>query len=321
MEELEIQICREPDIKLACTLIHPSTSSSTLVVFLNGIDNPKTLWFATIKALQEQTKSGGGLPALLMYDWPGQGKSKDRYPDTKIPGRPKGHSRDCQDAAQDLHALITQIALSKLNTKPEDLKLVLIAASMGVAISRLYAQTYPGTVAALLCLDSTIANSDTVSIFPDPDAENFDESALPDGVTTAMCREARKRVRIHHPSAPNREGLWRGNLPSLLPFSDGPKLVGDPPPWVTVMENDRAISPEEAERLLGLSAVMSQLYFDVLWHEYNVGLTRIGRGKGLIEAKGCGHLIHKDAPGLVAGEIGELLEKVKVGGGGVRSRI
>lgn len=140
-------------------------------------------------------------------------------------------------ASQDLHALVSFIAESKLKTKVEDLELVLVASSVGVAVSRIYAAMYPGSVVGLLSLDSTLAHVDPVSCFPDPDSASF---VLPDGVTAEQCRAARKAIYFYHPCAPNREGLWRGNLPDLLPRAEGPKLPGDV--WVTVVGNDQGVS-------------------------------------------------------------------------------
>jgi pimeloyl-ACP methyl ester carboxylesterase len=275
-EELSLRVSNELGIgaDIICTFIPPSTSSSVssnkiLVVFLNGIDNPASLWFPTINALQRQRKD---VPALLCYDRPGQEKSPRFEPKKVVQGRPRGHARDCVDAANDLYALIKQIAELRFNANPEDLKIVLVAASVGVAIARLYAQTHP--IAALLAVDSTIANSDTISLYPDPDNPDFDERKLPEGATGEMCRDTRKKIWIFHPEAPNREGLWRGNLPAQLPHSDRPQLVGGP--WVTVLEHDREKSPKDTEKVLGIKAVMPRVYFDPVWHVYNEGLVKIG---------------------------------------------
>lgn len=61
-------------------------------------------------------------------------------------------------------------------------------------------------------MDSTIANSDNISMFPDPTAPDFDEGALLEGVTVEMCVETRERVaKGYHICGPTREGLWRGD--------------------------------------------------------------------------------------------------------------
>lgn len=105
---------------------------------------------------------------------------------------------------------------------------------------------------------------------------------------------------------------------NLLPKADGPRLVGGP--WVTVFEHDREKSPRDTEKVLGIKAVMPRVYFDPAWHVYNEGLVKIGgkgKGKGPVEVRARGHLIHKDGPVEVAGEIVEFLGKVE----GVKSKI
>lgn len=54
-------------------------------------------------------------------------------------------------------------------------------------------------------------------------------------------------------------------------------------------------------------------HLDVNWHEYNQGIGRLTGGvsvKGVTEAKGCGHLIQRDRPALVADEISDMLDKL-----------
>ena len=92
--------------------------------------------------------------------------------------------------------MIRQITNEKLDI--EDLRqvqLVLVGNSIGYALARLYAQEYPGAVAALLLLNSVLSNSDYVSIWPDLDAKNFDSSNLPEGVTPDLLRETREKYR------------------------------------------------------------------------------------------------------------------------------
>jgi hypothetical protein len=104
----------------------------------------------------------------------------------------------------------------------------------------------------LLILDSPIANSDTDDLLPNPRAPGFRESNLPDGITVEVFEESRKRsVRIFGIKALNREGLWRGNLPSLLPHFDFPKLqgLGLRTPYLTVVEHDRVISASEGKKV------------------------------------------------------------------------
>ena len=137
-----------------------------------------------------------------------------------------------------------------VNKDIEKLRIVLVANSIGVAIARLYAHEYPRTVSGLLILDSTIANSDTISIFPDPDAPGFDENKLPPGVTPTMCKETREKIgKGYHILGPTREGLWRGTISTLLPYADRPTLEGPTKqsPYVTVVEHDMELFPKVME--------------------------------------------------------------------------
>jgi pimeloyl-ACP methyl ester carboxylesterase len=134
----------------------------------------------------------------------------------------------------------------------DEVRIIFVASSIGCAIARLYASEYPRTVSALLLLDSIIANSDAVSLLPDPQSPGFSEGGLPEGITVELLYDARQKVgRYYHPNTPNKEGLWWGNLPTLLPHSDTPQLRGPNTrtPYVTVMEHDRDVWCAEAEKV------------------------------------------------------------------------
>lgn len=62
---------------------------------------------------------------------------------------------------------------------------------------------------------------------------------------------------------------------------------------------------------------MIRLYLDPCWHEYNLGLaklTKLQLSKGPFEAKGAGHLMHRDDPMLVARELAEILDSLSLRG-------
>ena len=64
---------------------------------------------------------------------------------------------------------------------------------------------------------------------------------------------------------------------------------------------------------MGIPKSVSMTYAEPIWNEYCEGLTRLTKPqlrKGLVVAKGCGHLIHKDDPNLVASELRGLLDKL-----------
>ncbi|KAL4904311.1 hypothetical protein BDW74DRAFT_154601 [Aspergillus multicolor] len=309
-----ITLSTKSTARLAYTF-HPATSASpstkhTLLVFLNGLGLPQAGWFPVIAALKE--RSDIDLPAILTYDRYGQGASTDRDPEN-----PESH--DCIAVIKDLRQLIIQIAAEKLGYENvDDVNLVLVGNSIGCALARLYAQEYPGTVAGLVLLDSVLANSDFVSIFPDPDSPDYDASSLPENITEEILRTTRTRVRaIFHPvegAGGKAEGLSRANLPSLLPDSDGPVLEGrdGKGPFVTVVGHDFETFAQESTRM-GFPVELSMKYVNPFWQRYNEGLVKItdsDRAKGPVIAEGAGHFVQKDCPDFVVGEVVEILGRV-----------
>jgi pimeloyl-ACP methyl ester carboxylesterase len=312
MAELEyITLATKPGAKISYTFYKPTkTPNSALIVFLNGLGLPQAAWGPTIKSLQERHQ-GTGLPAILTYDRFGQGQTTDTDPADEGATDPT-HGHDCLEVVRDLRQLLSQIAQDQLEIPDlNSLPLVLVANSIGCALARLYAQEYPGTVAGLLLLDSILANSDFVSIFPDPDAESFNSESLPSGITPELLRAARERTkRIFHPDVGNKEGLSRKNLRTLLPASDGPVLQGpDGHPFVTVVGHDFETFSEQSARM-GLPQLLSMTYLNPHWHKYNEGLVRITeseKSKGPLLAPGSGHFIQQDSPGFVAQELDKIL--------------
>jgi hypothetical protein len=113
-------------------------------------------------------------------------------------------------------------------------------------------------VSAILFLDSIMANSDFVSIFPDPDALGFAEKylPLPEGVTEDGLRETRlKYGKVFHPATGimgKAEGLSRKNLAGFLPYSDRPILRFERDgkgPWITVVGHGFTTFAEEGVKV------------------------------------------------------------------------
>lgn len=314
MAELEyLALTTKPSAKISYNYYGPTgVASPALIVFLNGLGLPQAAWGPTIKSLQENTQ-GTGLPAILTYDRFGQGQTTDLDPADEGAADPT-HGHDCLEAVRDLRQLVSQIAKDKLEFSDlNSLPVVLVANSIGCALARLYAQEFPGTVAGLLLLDSVLANSDFMSVFPDPDAENFDAENLPSGITPEVLRTARERTRrIFHPDVGSKEGLSRKNLRDLLPASDSPVLQGPRGhPFVTVVGHDFETFAEHSARM-GLPQALSMTYLNPYWHKYNEGLakiTELEKSKGPLLAPGSGHFIQQDGPGFVAQGLAELLEK------------
>ncbi|KKK11871.1 hypothetical protein P175DRAFT_0522856 [Aspergillus ochraceoroseus IBT 24754] len=314
-----IRLSNKPSAQISYSF-HPPVNCTkpVLIVFLNGLGLPQVAWLpaiAQLKQIQQSTSSAS--PAILTYDRFGQGQTTDRDPQDE--GAPDPfHGHDCVAAVEDLRQLITQISSQKLGiTDVDSVAVVIVANSIGCALARLYAQRYPGTVAGLLLLDSILANSDFVSILPDPDADGFEASQLPPGVTPDVLRTARAGIRrVFHPDVGSKEGLSRKNLMRLLPASDKPALVGPGQqrggPFVTVVGHDFEAFAEESAKM-GRSKLLTTVYMNPYWHKYNEGLAKITepeRSKGPLQAPHSGHFIQKDNPEFVAQELHELLSKI-----------
>ena len=225
----------------------PSPSpSTTLLVFLNGLLLPRTSWLPTLTHLLTLLPSPP--PLILTYDRFGQGTSP---PDPSDP--PSSHGHPAPSIVHSLHSLLLTLSSSHLTTPLPSLRLILIANSIGCPLARLYTTTYPGTVAGLLLLDSMIANTDFVSLFPDPDSKPNPPPPLPDGITPADIRHARERFRaMFHPNVRNAEGFDRRNLRTLLPEAGEPKLPAGPGGKgvvLVVVGHDGDVFAEEAEKV------------------------------------------------------------------------
>ncbi|KAL8946009.1 MAG: hypothetical protein Q9222_007534 [Ikaeria aurantiellina] len=213
------------------------SNSRRLIVFLNGLMADKSHWLSVMAGIIRM-RSDTGYPSLLAYDRYGQGMTEDRDPQDQ--GRERGRGHNVADAVRDLHQLITQQDKSQYINGSGRLRIVFVANSIGCAIARLYAQQYPGSVEALLLLDSIMANSN-FDWWPNPDSSDFDPSRLPEDVTSEIVREQRaKFATIFAPDVVNKEGLDRRDLADLLPFSNEPQLEGPDGrgPWLIVVGHD-----------------------------------------------------------------------------------
>lgn len=234
------KLLSKPGATIHYTLARGSSNSNCLVVFLNGLLADKASWLAVMAGLIRSPRAiNYCMPSLLAYDRFGQGVTEDRDPLEN--GRERGHGHDVDDAVVDLHELISRISSKQLSGMSSQLRILFVANSIGCAIARLYAQQHPGVVVGLLLLDSIIANSN-FDWWPNPDSDGFNPKVdLPADVSIEVLREQRDRFATRfHPGVANREGLSRRNLAQLLPYSDGPRLVGPDGrgPWVTVMGHD-----------------------------------------------------------------------------------
>ncbi|KAF2638586.1 hypothetical protein P280DRAFT_471191 [Massarina eburnea CBS 473.64] len=297
--------------------LRPNPFAKSLVVFLNGLILPRSSWDNGIHTfLEKRITAQLPYPALLSYDRFGQGDS-DRDPNDQ--GDPPCHGHDCVSAVHDLKQFTLQIWKEHLTaSNPVNFPaLIFVCNSIGCAIARLFAQAYPGTVLGLLFLDSVMANSDFVSMWPDPDAENFDPTTLPPGVSEKDVRDTREKYRVmFHPSVPNMEGLTRRNLATLLPDAHLPVLEGynGEGPFLTVAGHDwETFADQSFTGSLHTPRLLTMTYANPAWQKYNEGLVWITEGAkaiGPIIAVGCGHFVQKDGPGFVSDELVSLLDRV-----------
>ncbi|KAF5022462.1 hypothetical protein F66182_5498 [Fusarium sp. NRRL 66182] len=292
----------------------PRNTSPTLVVFVNGLGAPQAGWTATIAKLKELSPNKS--PALLTFDRFGQGQMSDRDPSDEGAADPT-HAHDCMSVVGDMRQLIAQILRDELGVDdPDGARLVLVANSIGCAISRLYACEYPGTVAGVLFLDSVLTDTDFVSVFPDPDAQGFNPDDLPTGITAHHLRTARGETRKRfHPDVGSREGLSRKNLSQLLPYAYSPVLpsVGGNDPYITVLGHDFDFFASRTGTDFGIPDEVVQAYLNPYWYHYNKGLAKLTsseRSEGPVQVPDAGHFIQLDNPGFVAQKLDDILQKL-----------
>lgn len=244
----EMRLPGKPNAALQYSYILSDTDTheAPLVVFINGLVLPQSGWSLTIDTVIQQCNDKGKTrPAMLTYDRYGQGLSD---PDPTDQGKPDGHTHDLNDAARDLGSILehfTSQVLPNSDSQPtsarNDRLVVFVCNSIGCPLARLFAQQNPNVCSAFIFLDSMMANTDFVSMFPDPDAVGFDKGSLPAGLTEEDIRNAREIYRrVFHPTVPNKERLDRSNAAQLLPYSDKP-ILGAPCGWgplLTVVGHD-----------------------------------------------------------------------------------
>ncbi|KAI6090172.1 alpha/beta-hydrolase [Hypoxylon rubiginosum] len=328
-----IRLPHKPDAPLSYRHVpgQGHLSTSHLLVFLNGLILTQAAWYEAVDFLQLRWAESHNTnrPSLLTYDRYGQAQSARDPADGLSDG--DGGTHDVREVVRDLHVLVREIWKLKQHeddagTGNEDAvapqpKLIFVSNSIGCVIARLYAETYPGAVDALLFLDSNMANSDLVSVFPDPDAKDFDPAVLPSDVTVEDLRHARAAYKkVFHPSVPNPEHLDRLNIAELLPYSDRPPLQGPEGgkgPWITVVGHDWETFADEGSRgTLKVPKSLTNAFMNPAWTKYNEGLVRLtdeDRVRGPIIARGCGHFIQRDDPAFVAELTEHLVKRVETG--------
>jgi pimeloyl-ACP methyl ester carboxylesterase len=230
---------------------HTGRHSKRLLVFLSGIDNSQTIWQGTLTKLVSLSRTNGfDLPPMLAYDRYGAGNSDH---DPSDAGKPPEQYHDAVESMRDLHQLIIQIApkhLGLAENELHELRIIFCAYSIGCCIARFYADAYPGTVEALLLIDSPPAGTAAENLVPDPDIpEEWEKGRLflPEGTTADQCRDAIRKGRnspLSGHAMTTRERIRWDNMPQLLPSSERPKLRGPEPgmPLVAVVNSDAEVA-------------------------------------------------------------------------------
>lgn len=260
-----INLRTKPSARLGYSFV-PSTAHSTgkakrLLVFLAGIDVPRSLWQGTFTRLAELARINGlELPPMLTYDRYGVGQSDHDPSDV---GKPPEEYHDALEAQRDLRQLLIQVVSQKLGYAEQELdslRIVFCAHSLGCCIARLYAMKYTGTVEALLLVDSAISSTPAMKFIPDPDNPDDWERRrhlVPERVTPEMCREAisiSRKTPLSGYALTTRERIQWTNMPQLLPFSYAPKLRGPESglPLVTVLINDSEVAIRNTSKVCKL---------------------------------------------------------------------
>ncbi|KAI0152724.1 Alpha/Beta hydrolase protein [Xylariaceae sp. FL1272] len=296
---------------VAYELFEGDAESSLLVVCLNGLGLPQTVWKPSIELFYKSHVSPK--PWILTYDRYGQGASP-KDPRAGTTGKDPGYDHTVDDTVDDLDELIATVSPNRHD------RLVLMNNSIGAHIARRYADRYPTIVEGILFLDSNPGNTDYAVIWPNPEEPSFDLATMAPPGTSLKVYEAAymKMTTIFSPDAKNKEGFDRRGIKALLPDPSKPKLKGsktsDKGPWVTVVGHDVDQFSKEEWEMMKVPIGMAAMYTQPMWIKYNEGLAQLtdgDRSKGPLIAPKCGHFVQKDNPPFVAEQLVDLVQKVE----------
>ncbi|KAJ8131811.1 hypothetical protein O1611_g1816 [Lasiodiplodia mahajangana] len=301
----------KPEAPVAYELYPGDAASSLLIVCLNGLGLPQTVWQPTIKLFLESDINPK--PWILTYDRYGQGASP-RDPRETWPSKDVGYAHTLDDSTDDLHELITVVSSDRQH------RLVFMNNSIGAHIARRYADRYPTIVEGILFLDSNPGNTDYESIWPDPKDPSFDLATMAPAGTSLEAYEAAytKMTTVFSASAKNKEGFDRRKIKEILPDPSEPKLKGSKSsskgPWVTVVGHELEQFSKEEWEMMKVPIGMAKMYTQPMWVKYNEGLCNLtdpDRSKGPLIAPGCGHFVQKDNPPFVAEQLVDIVKNVE----------
>ncbi|KAI2632838.1 Alpha/beta hydrolase fold-1 [Xylaria nigripes] len=301
----------KPDGTIAYELFQGDSTSSLLVVCLNGLGLPQSGWKPTIEIIQQSNISQK--PWILTYDRYGQGASS-RDPRESWPSKDQGYAHTLDDVTDDLHELIQTVSPDRCS------RIVFINNSIGAHVARRYADRYPTIVEGILFLDSNPGNTDHATIWPNPKDESFNlEKMAPPGTSLEVYEAAfTKMTTIFSPETKNKEGFDRREIKNILPDPSKPKLKGsktsDKGPWITVVGHELEQFSKEEWEMWKVPLGMAAMYTQPMWEKYNQGLCELtdsDRAKGPLIAPKCGHFVQKDNPPFVAEQLEDLIKKVE----------
>ncbi|KAI1383851.1 Alpha/beta hydrolase fold-1 [Hypoxylon trugodes] len=300
-----------PNAFMAYSLYPGDSMSSLLIVCLNGLGLPQTVWQPTIEILKKSAFSPD--PWILTYDRFGQGSSP-RDPRESWPNKDAGYAHTLDDVTDDLHHLIHLVSPDRNS------RLIFVNNSIGAHVARRYADRYPGTVEGILFLDSNPGNTDYASIWPNPMDSSFNLELMVPPNTPLEVYEAAyiKMTTIFAATAKNNEGFDRRDIKDILPEPSFPKLKGSKTsnkgPWITVVGHELETFSQEEWAMMKVPLGMAAMYTQPMWQKYNEGLCKLtdsDRAKGPLIAPKTGHFIQKDNPSFVADQLEDLIRKVE----------
>lgn len=316
----------KPNAEIAYVLNTTQARSTSqcprLIVFLNNLMMPAASWAPVISLMQNPSYRVPSSPPeetipILTYDRFGQGATTARDPLDSRPGVEAGYGHDFLDVVHDLHDLIKTLLSTQLysSTQTQSPQLLLIGASIGAPLARLYAETYPGTVSGIILLDSNICNQNFSDFWPSPNDADFrpEEVTAPDCTLEQYIEATQKLASMFDLHVRNPEHLDRRTSAALLPHADAPKLVGPSGGAVKlcVVGHDPEVLGQETLERMGTPKSFTARWLQAAWEAYHKALLNVGDTNDFPEvviAKGCGHFVQRDDPMFVAGIVEKMLD-------------
>lgn len=273
----------------------------------HGTESEKKKLVVFVNGLRSSMKDWEGITAELVYRHPHvYTLAYDRWGvGGSDPIPPSRHGRnDLSTAAEDLGLVLKSISKRYTKLSPGKTRLVLVGSSIGCSIIRYFLGRYSGgipNVDAVVMLDSYLANSDFISLFP---AKRDDEPE-------ALTRTRDIVMKIFGLEVKNNEGFDRTTAASFLPSAGLPPLPHNP--YLVVVIHDSEYMVNEMVESMGIDKKWYLLCVDnavVKYHQDMLeGLS--ARGKWVVAEK-AGHFIHADRVDLVIDEIIGALENCTV---------